>query len=213
MKHYTFEHTDSRFLLILIGVFFALLIALLACMQYLIPVFGQNIGFVLIVGIPAVVVWLFRGRLKKFVLADLNSSSVKFDFGDRVETIAFHDIKSYKIEHYNGTTLTLKFADRKKISITANANFCNPTQFELFCHDLEELILKNNAESGLEVVRIGSVFEQKWMLPFLIIATAGIAWVFIHSFATGKGFPKSIYTSIAIFIGLWIAYFRARQKK
>lgn len=213
MKQYTFEYTDSRFMLVLVGIFIAILVALLSLMRYIVPAVGINLASVLVIGLPALVVWLLRKRLTKYVLADIDTFSVKFDFGDRMENIDFANLKSYKIEHYNGTTLILKFTDRKNLKITANNNFCDSTQLELFCRDLEEMILKSNQENTSEVARIGSVFEQKWMLPFLVIATAAIIWVFIHAFIAEKGFPKSIYTSVAIFIGLWIAYFKARQKK
>ena len=213
MKQYTFEYTDSRFMLVLVGIFIAILVALLSSMRYIVPAVGINMASILTIGLPALVVWLLRKRLKKYGLADVDTSSVKFDFGDRVENIDFVNLKSYKIEHYNGTTLILNFADRKNLRITANNNFCDSKQFELFCRDLEEMILESNQVNASEVARIGSVFEQKWMLPFLVFATTGIAWVFIHSFMSGKGFPKSIYTSVAIFMGLWLAYFKAQQKK
>jgi len=51
------------------------------------------------------------------------------------------------------------------------------------------------------------------MLSFLVIATVDIAWVFTHALISEKDLLKSIYTSVAIFIVLRIAYFKARQKK
>lgn len=213
MKHYTFEYTDTKYFLKLAGIFIAILIGLIVCSQYLVLVLGKNGGIILILALPALVVWLLRKGLKKHALADLDTSFVKFDFGDRVEEIDFKDLQSYKVEHYNGTTLSLKLADRKNIKITANSNFCNSVQFELFCRDLEEVIQRSNEENISEVTRVKSIFEQKWMLPFLIVFTSGIIWVIAHSLMSGKGVPTSLYTSIAIFIGMWAAYFKGRQKK
>ena len=94
MKQYTFEYTDSKLLLILVGIFLLILISILALLRYIIPVTGVNLGAVIVLGLPALVVWLLRKRLKKNVVADLNSSFVNFDFGDRIENIAFKDLQS-----------------------------------------------------------------------------------------------------------------------
>lgn len=43
--------------------------------------------------------------------------------------------------------------------------------------------------------------------------TTAVIWVVVHSYQSGKSLPISTYTTIAIFVGMWLAYFKAKQKK
>lgn len=213
MRDYTFEYINQRSLLILFGISLAVFVALIACMSYLIPIIGKNASFILLLGGPALIFWFNRGKLKRQCTAHLSDSSVNFDFEDRVENVEFKELMSYKVEHYNGTTLVMKFRERKKIKLVANGNFCDSAPMESFCQALEDAITGSNVTGLSEVTRVKCVFEQKWMPVFLTVMTAAIIWVVVHSYQSGKSLPISTYTSIAIFAGMWLAYFKARQKK
>ncbi|MDQ6478981.1 hypothetical protein [Dyadobacter sp. LHD-138] len=213
MKDYTFEYINQKLLLILFGISVAVLAGLIACMSYLAPVIDKNISFILVLGGPVLIFWLNKGKLKRRCTAHLSSTSVSFNFDDNIENVEFTDLMSYKIEHYNGTTLVMKFHGRKKIKLVANGNFCDSTPMESFCQALEDAITKSNVTGLSEVMRAKSVFEQKWIPFFLTIMTAAVIWVVVHAYQSGKSVPVSIYTSIAIFLGMWGAYFKAKQKK
>lgn len=213
MHAYTFEYINQKFLLILVGISLAVFIGLIASMSYLIPVIGKNAGFVLVLAVPFLIFWLTKGKLKKQCTATLSSTWVTFDFGDHVDTIEFRDLRSYKVQHYNGTTLILKCDNRKDVKLVANGNFCDSTQMEVFCAAFEEEIKSSNSTGLSDVSRMNSIFEQKWMPFFLIIMTAAVVWVMASSYLSGKGIPTSIYTSIAIFTGMWVAYFKAKNEK
>ena len=213
MRDYTFEYVNQKFLLILFGISISVFVGQVACMSYLVPVIGKNASFILMLAGPVLVFWLYKEKLKRRCTAHLSGSSVSFDFDDSVENVEFRDLLSYKIEHYNGTTLVMTFRERKKIKLVANGHFCDSAPMESFCLALEDAITGSNVAGLSEVIRVKSVFEQKWMPVFLTIMTAAVIWVVAHSYQSGKSIPLSTYTSIAIFLGVWAAYFKAKQKK
>lgn len=53
---------------------------------------------------------------------------------------------------------------------------------------------------------------KQYDLYFLGIITLALGWVVFDAFSSGRTPPGSIYISIAIFISLWAAYFKTRQK-
>ncbi|GAB3167154.1 hypothetical protein [Telluribacter humicola] len=212
MKHYIFEYTNQKALSLLIGACFALLLIIPLGLYYLIPFVGNTLKVILAIGIPFLVFFLCRKRINEEGEAQLEDSSITFILANQTHSIQFSEIKSYKVEHYNGTRLICTFKDNTKFKLLANSYFCKAEVFESLCDDLEHTINQYILETNTELVRKPSIFEQKWMPVFLVIMTLGIVWVFFRTYTEGKTPPTSIYTSIAIFAGLWVAYFKAREK-
>lgn len=211
-KEYNFEYTNEKIALLLFGISLAAFIGLLFCIPYLVPVIGKIPNGLLLIGVPFAIFWFNRKRIKKEGSALVDDNSLKLNLEKGIEEILFSDLKSYKIEHHNGTRLNLKFNVRNKIKLAANSNFSNSHLFEAFCDDLEKVISQYIKVNHSEIVRSPSIFEQKWMQVFLIVATVIITGIFLHAFYVGKAPSTSIYSSVAIFIGLWVAYFKTKQK-
>jgi hypothetical protein len=212
MKVYDFEYTDEKILFILLGICLVVFVALLFCMPYLVPVLGKIPNGLLVIGVPVAIFWFNRKKIKKAGSAFLAEDSLSISLEKGSEEILFSDLKSYKIEHHNGTTLNLKYNTANKMKLTANSNFCNSAAFEAFCDDLEKVVSQYSKLSHTPIVRSPSIFEQKWFLVFLVTVTAIIVIIFLHATYVGKAPSTSIYTSVAIFIGLWVAYFKTKQK-
>lgn len=212
MKQYDFEYTDQKFLIILVISCIVLLAALIAGMLYLAPGIGKLPLVILAIAGPFVVFFLYKKRIKKPGTARLEGDKVTFNLSGQSRTISFNELISYKIEHFNGTRLHLTFLDNSSFKLVSNNNLGGSDHFEIFCDDLEKALSEYIHASNTTLIRKPSVFEQKWF-PYLLGAiTLALGWVVIDAFSSGNKPPGSIYVSIAIFISLWAAYFKTRQK-
>ncbi|TKT93506.1 hypothetical protein [Dyadobacter frigoris] len=213
MKEYSFEYTDQKFLIILVGIFLIMLTGPILFLGSFIPVAGGWLGIGIAIGAPFLVFALNKRKLNKQVTAYLYDTSVQLDFGDYSQQIDFNSLKSYQIEDYNGITLRLKLSNNKKIELTASSGFSGFLPMKIFCQALEQKIILSNRNNFSHVTRITSAFENKWILVLMITLTAIFVIGIINSSFKDKLFTPSLYTSLAIFVGMWFTYFRARQKK
>lgn len=202
-------------MILLLATCFALLLGLTVVMIYLLPSFGdfgKAVSIVLAIGIPFLVLFLNMKKSRRDGSAQLEADRVVFKLADQTRTILFSELKSYKIEHYNGTRLSLDFRDNTKFRLDANDNFGNSKAFEAFCHDLEDAINQYTLDTAAGLVRKPSLFEQKWLPVLLGIVTLALGWVVIQSILEGRKLPTGLFVSIVLFAPLWGAYFKARQK-
>ncbi len=213
MEKYYFEQTDLKFLTVLVVIVLLIPVAAILCLSILSPMAGEGFLIFIAIGAPILVFILNKRKLTKQVEACVDDTSVSFDFGDYTEQIDFENLKSYQIEDYNGITLRLQILNRKKIELTASSGFSDLSQMKIFCKALEQKIHLSNKNNLSNVTRIASAFETKWMLPLLIILTVIISIILINSFSKEKLFTVSFYTSITGLAGLWLTWYRARQKK
>ncbi|WP_247237818.1 hypothetical protein [Telluribacter sp. SYSU D00476] len=212
MKHYTFEYTNQSTIFLLLAACFALLIVLLLGVPYMAPLLGSTLYATLAIGTPFLVFFLNRNKIKKVGEAQLEDTSLTLLLSDQTRSIQFSELKSYKVEYYNGTRLSCTFKDNTKFKLMANHQFCKPEAFEALCDDLERTIDQYILETNAELVRKPSLYEQKWM-PFLLGAMSlTMAWVFLRAYSSGIKPPLSSYTSVIIMAALWAAYFKAREK-
>lgn len=109
-------------------------------------------------------------------------------------------------------TLYLKLTDKSKIKLIANINFCNAEPFENFCKDLEGTLARYAHEHQGTLVRKPSIFEQKWVLGFLIIGTLAIVWIVIRGISADNGIGTAL-VPIGIVAMLWEAWLNTRKKR
>lgn len=140
MKEFTFDYTDIRFMFRLLGLCFLAFVLLLLAM----PVTSGKITIVgsllSAVALPFGAFFLFRNKLTKQGTAYVYDHSTELRLIDSSESIVYSEIKSYKLERYNGTQLIVKFRNGRRLRMQANSNFCNPAQFEEFCVGFEEAV-------------------------------------------------------------------------
>ncbi|HEV7347848.1 hypothetical protein [Telluribacter sp.] len=212
MKHYTYEYTNQKALFLLLGTCFVLLIVLLLGIPYMAPLLGSTLYATLAIGTPFLVFFLNKKKIKKVGEAHLEDTSLTVILFNQTRHIRFSELKSYKVEHYNGTRLSCTFTDNTKFRLVANYQFCKPEAFEALCDDLERTINQYVVETNTELVRKPSLYEQKWM-PFLLVAMSlTMVWVFFRTYSSGIKPPLSSYSPVIILAGLWAAYFKAREK-
>jgi hypothetical protein len=212
MKQYDFEYTDQRFLFILLASCFALFLGLLFAAVYFSAYLGIGPSVLLAAGIPILAFLMNKKKLKKEGSARLDSTAITFTLPDYTHTIAFTELQAYKVEHYNGTRLSLMLKDKTKFRLTANDNFTDSGRFEAFCDELEEALYRFSLTANTGLARQPSFFKQKWLPILLGTMTLALAWVVVQALLEGKTPPASLFVSIALFLSLWGAYFKVRKK-
>jgi hypothetical protein len=105
-----------------------------------------NLGLLIFIsislGIPVLIFWLNRKKIRKNGFATINNNEVEFNLNGIKEKINLNEIENYQIQIYNGTTLNIKLKSGKNIGIVSNSFFCNPIKFNIFCQELENTIVK-----------------------------------------------------------------------
>jgi len=213
MRDFTFEYTDTKFTLKLLGLSFLSFVVLLIAMVVTVDLIGIIGSLILAFGVPLLIFFLNKKKIKKLGTGNILDSYAEFKLADSTQKIEFGQIKTYQVERYNGTALVLKLKDGKDFKLQANTNFCNADQFDTFCQEFEKTIQQFKMTNNVELTRKKSMFEQAWMLPFLIILTVGLVGGIIFAISKGKNIPPTFYTSAAVVIPLWIGYFNARKRK
>jgi hypothetical protein len=213
MRDYNFEYTDTKFTLKLIGLSFLAFVVLLIAMVVTVDLLGIAGALILAFGVPVLIFFLNKKKIKKIGTANIYDSSSEFKLADSTEKVVYADIKTYQVERYNGTHLKIKFKDGKDFKLQANSNFCNSDQFDILCGEFEKTVQQFKSTNNVELTRKPSMFERAWMLPFLIILTAGLIGGIVFAISQGKSIPPTFYTSAAIVIPMWIGYFNARKRK
>lgn len=213
MQEYKFEYTlMGRLILISIG---SLISAIL--IADILPKFGLVFGFNLnvLVGLAVgiLAIYMARSIYKKEgeAILGIDIINLKID-GNDIE-IQFKNIKSYKIEYGNGVSLNLKLQSGPPINIIANNNFCNAQLLDSFCASLEDKLIAYKVSTNYGLERKPSIFEYKWMLYFLILATSIIVIMTFQSLSKTGNIQPSIISAIYIFSVLWSAWLIARIRK
>ena len=210
---FSFEYTDTKYTLKLLGISFAALLALLIAMVVTVELIGVAGSLILAFGIPFLIFFFNKKKIKKQGTANIYDSSSEFSLVDSTIKVAFSDMKTYQVERYNGTALVIKFKNGNDFKLQANSNFCNPEQFDAFCKEFEKTVQQFKATNNVELTRKPSLFERAWMLPLLIVLTTGLIGGSIFAISQGKNIPPTFYTSAAVVIPLWIGYMNARKRK
>ena len=213
MRDYNFEYTDTKFTLKLLGLSFLTLVTLLIAMVVTVDLIGIIGSLILAFGVPLLIFFMNKKKIKKQGTANIYDSYSEFKLANSSDKVVYADIKTYQVERYNGTHLKIKFKDGKDFKLQANSNFCNADQFDTFCNEFENSVQQYKTSNNVELTRKKSMFEQAWMLPFLVILTAGLIGGIIFAISQGKSIPPTFYTSAAVVIPLWIGYLNARKRK
>ncbi|MBJ7428113.1 MAG: hypothetical protein JHD28_04030 [Bacteroidia bacterium] len=213
MKEFNFEYTDTKFLMKLFGicslVFVGMIITAAVNKDTTPIIWGLILSFI----IPFAIYFLNKKNITKLGTACITDASVTFQLTEVTQTITFEEIATYQVEQFNGTSLKLKLNNGTEFKLLANTNFCNADQFDAFCQEFEQAILQFKTTNNTEITRKKTIFEQAWMLPFLVILSVGLVGMSIFALANGKNIPASFFTSAALLIPMWIAYFNAKRKK
>lgn len=213
MKDLKFEYTDSKFTLILLGLSLLSFVLLLIVEREVIELLGVIGALILTLGVPLLIFFLNKKKIKKQGTAMIHDSFSVFRLSGSTVQVDYADIKAYQVERYNGTQLKIKFMNGKNLKVEANSNFCNSSQFEAFCQEFERTIQEFKSINNVEIVRKKSMFEKAWMLPLLVVLNVGILGTFIHAHINGVKVPRILYTSAAILIPVWGAYYKAKKRK
>ncbi|MCF0058449.1 hypothetical protein [Dyadobacter sp. CY356] len=212
MKEYYFEYTDQKFLTVLVGMSLIIMVGIIIFAGSFVPPSVSILFIFMSIASPFLVFFLNIRKINRQVTAYLDDNSVVLDFEDHSESIEFSKLKSYQIDEFSSVTLRLNFYNNHKIQLTASSGYSDTSSMKLFCQDLEQKIIRSNKNHFSQVKRIGSIFEKGWMLWILISGTAIFAGILISHFSEDKLFTLSFYSSIAGMVGIWLSYFRAKQK-
>jgi hypothetical protein len=169
-------------------------------------------SLILTFGTPVLIFFMYKKRIKKLGTVNIHDSYAEFKLAESMDKIEYEDIKTYQVERYNGTHLKIEFKNGKNFKLQANSNFCNSDQFDNLCQEFENTVQNYKTTNNVELTRKKSMFEQAWMLPFLIILTGGLIAGIIFALSEGKSIPPSFYASAAVVIPFWISYLNARNK-
>ena len=213
MRDFTFEYTDTKFALKLLGLSFLAFVLLLIAMVVTVDLIGIIGSLILAFGVPLLIFFLNKKNIKKQGTANIYDSYSEFKLVDSTDKVVYADMRTYQVERYNGTHLKIKFKDGKDFKLQANSNFCNTDQFDTFCQEFENVVQQYKTSNNFELTRKPSMFERAWMLPFLIILTAGLIVGIIFALSLGKSIPPTFYTSAAVIIPMWVGYLNARKRK
>ncbi|MPR34131.1 hypothetical protein [Salmonirosea aquatica] len=149
---------------------------------------------------------------KKKGTAELDDTYLLLHLDGEEKHFQFGEVVSYQVEYYNGVTLRLKMADKSRFKLIANANFCNAEPFGNFCESFEGTLARYAREHQGTLVRKPSIFEQKWVLWFLIAGTLAIAWIIVRSLSAGQGVSNAL-VPMGLFAMLWAAWFNTQKKR
>ncbi|MCE6991451.1 hypothetical protein [Dyadobacter sp. CY323] len=213
MKEYRFEYTKTGLLIAIAtgSLILAIVIALL--LPDLGLLFGINLNAVIGLATGILIIFLARNNYKKIAEALLSDEEAIFKFDGSESKVEFQNLEYYKIEYGNGVSLTLKMQDQPLINFVANSNFCNAQLLDGFCTKLEEKMLAYKVQTSAALVRRPSIFEQKWMLYFLLTATGIIIFLTFQSLSQNGKIAHSITSTYYIFSVLWLAWIVARIRK
>jgi hypothetical protein len=213
MRDHSFEYTDTKFTLKLLGLSFLAFVVLLIAMVVTVDLIGIAGALILAFGVPFLIFFLNKKKIKKLGTANIYDSYSEFKLADSTDKVVYADIRTYQVERYNGTALVIKLKDGKDFKLQANTNFCKAEQFDAFCQEFENVIQQYKTNNNVELTRKPSMFERAWMLPLLVVLTTGLIGGIIFATSQGKRIPPTFYTSAAVIIPLWIGYLTARKRK
>ncbi len=213
MKEFNFEYTDTKYLMKLFGISWLVFVGMIIIVAQNKESISIIWAIILILGIPFAIYFFNKKKITKLGTACITDDSVTFQLAEVTQTITFEQIATYQVEQYSGTNLRLKLKDGTKFKIFASSNFCNADQFDTFCQEFEQTILQFKTTNNSAITRKKTIFEQAWMLPFLVVLSVGLVGISIFAIANDKNIPASFFTAAALLIPMWIAYFNAKRKK
>jgi hypothetical protein len=213
MAKYEFEYVNQKYSLALFFISFATFFALIFTLVEFKKFFNIYATMILSFGIPILIFWLNKHKIKKSGFAVLEDNYTEISKLDKVERINFDEIKNYQVQDYNGNiSLLINLKDGKKMNLSSSSTFCNAEYFGNYCQELEHKIEKYRSLHQLETIRKKTFFEKPWIYPFLLIIT-GIVIVFvIILISKGGKFPTSLIGAVAPLLTLWGGYFSAKNK-
>ena len=214
MKVYNFQSVNQKKALILFVSLFAIFFALFFSMVSLKHIFNVYVTMIFSFGIPILIFWLNRKKIKENCIAKISELNSEINVDNILHFIYFEEIKSYKIESYNGSiSLSINLKNNENIKLTANSNYGEIKNFEDYCRDLEISIENfNKSNKNSEVLRKKSFFEKKWVFYFLIIITLIILIFLTILISKSAEFPSSLLSAIAPLLVLWGGYFNEKNK-
>jgi hypothetical protein len=213
---YTFTYTDTKYALKLMGVsfglFFLFMILLLNFTEFINDYLGPSIYAIISILTPLAIFFLLKKRIGRSGGAEIENGVIHFNLDSRKQDIEINNIESYKIEYNQGIVFRIETRNGKKLKITANRTFCNPSAFTAFVEYFETIIENKNKSSHTKVLRIKSDYEKEGMYYFLLFITmlflGGIPYiVYLNGNLSGV-----IYIGFGIVIGGWADYFITKQK-
>lgn len=213
MREYSFKYTDSGYIIKLFLVSFFVAILTLFITVTNANIFGPIVSVTLSMVASILIFILNKKKIKKFGVAHIFISHSEFKLAGFTEYVYYSNIRTYQIERSSsGVHLRIKFKDGNEFKLQANSNFCDDSQYNTFCQEFEKVIQQYKTENNVELIRKPSMFEQAWMLPFLIVLTVSIIGFFILIFSQGKRIPPALFTSLVVTIPMWLGYLKARSK-
>jgi hypothetical protein len=211
MKKYSFEYDDNKLKIKLFTILFLLFFVLFFGLMF----FGIN-SFIIIIsislGIPIFTFWLNIKKIKKLGFVEIETEKIKFNLNDVEKEINFNEIKSFSINSYNGSSLSLKLTNDKKYQILSNSYFSNPVEFEKVCYAFETVFEKYNGKNNLESKREKSFFEKTWLYPFLVALTIMIVLIALYAIYKGVNFTAPFFGAIGTIFTLWSGYLNEKGK-
>lgn len=213
MTKYEFEYVNQKYSLALFLISFATFFALLFTLVEFKKFFNIYLTMTLSFGIPILIFWLNKHKIKKNGFAILEDNYTEITKLDKLERINFDEIKNYQVQDYNGNiSLFINLKNGKKINLSSNSTFCNTEYFDNYCQELESKIEKYLSLHQLKTIRKKTFFEKTWFYPFLLIITTIVIIFVIILISKGSGFPTSLIGAIAPLLTLWGGYFSAKNK-
>lgn len=177
--------------------------------------FEKNIfALLLTVAAPTLLFYGQRHRVVKEGEAELGDNFVRIAIQGREENVNFFDLKSYRIDHHNGATLTLHFRDgRSKLKVGANGIYSDPGEFERFCNHFERVLIVYNRDVANKVVRRTPFLLHSYMLLWLVVLSVAVIAEFVVSMGNGRVLKGSFYTMLLTVLGFWWARYAAGEKE
>lgn len=211
MGKYQFEYTDKKYLIKVFIVFVTVqVISVLIVLDNASSI--GSIWYLTTCLTSLVLFFVFARKSKKRGSATINDSFTEIYLPDRHVTIHYAEVKRYKIEHFRGRQLNVWLKNGFVFELNANYNFCNPAGFDQFVLAFDKFLTQHNRIHNVQVEKAPSMFLRAWVLPFLIILSAGLILVAAVVIYLRKTVPSSLYLSCILIGSLWTGYFAARKK-
>lgn len=176
MKTYNFEYIDRGFMITLSLVCVLLLVVLSVLANFLQPVMGLLPALGLALGLPGMLFWLNKGRIKKRGNGQIDSNALTFRLADRTEEVAFADLKSYAIEYQHGAEIRLVFKDGQRLDLQANDLFVPTKDFRQFAEALQKSLTRYARASKADDLSKLPIASRGLglLLPLLLLTGLGI---------------------------------------
>ncbi len=206
MKEYNFEYTSQSNIWKLGGAMYVVLMALV----FTTPKIGLTASMILC-GLSLILTYLVGKKIiKEQGRATVYHHSIKFDAFSEEKIMNLDEIKSFKIEESNGSTiLTLRFKDDDKFKILASDWFCDPTEFQLFCNELEEFLNQYEPQETSEPNKLNFEPVQIMQSSDKVSTVSQVEKMEIQNpnYSNTNNPPRKIIREKTLFEQKWMPYF------